>query len=625
MDWSEFASHIQFYDGSDFLTAGDLGSHTATPAEQSQILGWLKHIFDDSLTGRSMLENAITLRGSIRILPIDDTSTNNPAYVKILATGDYIALNVNKLDNVLSFNTEGDLVHLSPEHIIAHEMAHYAYHTLDPHYDIAAEKNGTDFDYDGAQVRMENTVGAELGQVDETRASYEGAGLDDGVIMSLFDSSKHYTGGEHIDFVRIAAYEVGLSGGAEFDFQNRTDSASILAFSFDGDDRMLGGGGKEWMYLGAGDDQAEGGGDSDHLFGQQGDDDLKGDQGDDFLFGGSGSDSISGGDGDDTLYGADDVFGLGAGDDTLKGEAGNDSLYGGAGDDNLAGGDGDDWQQGGAGNDHIEGGGGRNILLGEAGDDTIIGGGGNNVLVGDASPNYFGVGGNDRLEGGPGDDRLYGNDGDDTLLSGLGWGYVEGGNGNDKIRVDGDGTFYGDAGDDIFSIASTATSVSGSTYIVGDEGSDKFYFEVRSGWSADDPGGFRDFHFYDTDTSDELYWNGYKIGDFKAYFYFNESGSNGWDYADSNGFIFYPKTTFDGGLDIRAPDMTFITIEDWKNGDMGISFSGPTMGQLFDYYWSHDETQMPGAPSLEGGYNYNPVALHTLATPGSIQPPEFWI
>lgn len=90
----------------------------------------------------------------------------------------------------------------------------------------------------------------------------------------------------------------------------------------------------------------------------EGDDRLDGGAGNDWLQGNGGHDELNGGTGMDYLEG-------GAGDDALDGGAGTDVLDAGSGDDELNGGAGDDWLVGSAGNDILEGGAGDDLLAGD--------------------------------------------------------------------------------------------------------------------------------------------------------------------------------------------------------------------------------------------------------------------
>ncbi len=136
---------------------------------------------------------------------------------------------------------------------------------------------------------------------------------------------------------------------------------------------FFGGGGNDYIDVGAGNDIAHGDEGNDSIYAGAGDDLATGGEGNDALYGGEGNDSADGGDGNDLIDG-------GAGSDSLSGGTGNDSLYGGAGNDSLFGGDGNDLMSGGAGADALTGGAGSDTFIGGAGD-TIIGGAGDNDVL----------------------------------------------------------------------------------------------------------------------------------------------------------------------------------------------------------------------------------------------------
>ena len=101
--------------------------------------------------------------------------------------------------------------------------------------------------------------------------------------------------------------------------------------------------------------------------------------------GGDGNDLVLGSGGKDTLAG-------GNGNDTLKGLGGDDAITGGNDNDALLGGDGDDQLDGGDHSDTVIGGPGKDTLHGGDGDDTVIGGLGIDAVFGDAG-NDLGLGG----------------------------------------------------------------------------------------------------------------------------------------------------------------------------------------------------------------------------------------
>ncbi len=108
-----------------------------------------------------------------------------------------------------------------------------------------------------------------------------------------------------------------------------------------------------------GDDQGlqDGGEGNDLMLGAGGRDDLSGAEGTDILVGETGQDTLSGGEGSDLVLG-------GWGADLLFGGNGNDVVIGGTNDDSLSGGAGDDLLFGSGGADSLDGNGGDDLLIG---------------------------------------------------------------------------------------------------------------------------------------------------------------------------------------------------------------------------------------------------------------------
>ncbi len=136
---------------------------------------------------------------------------------------------------------------------------------------------------------------------------------------------------------------------------------------------------------------------------------IEGGNGDDRLYGGYGNDFISGGGGKDAIYGGrgNDRLDGGAGNDLIHGELGNDELFGGAGNDKLMGDEGADAIEGGLGNDTLYGGSGNDTLTGDEGNDQLYGESGRDLLFGGLGDDYLNGGGQgDTLDGGPGRNKL---------------------------------------------------------------------------------------------------------------------------------------------------------------------------------------------------------------------------
>jgi Ca2+-binding RTX toxin-like protein len=187
----------------------------------------------------------------------------------------------------------------------------------------------------------------------------------------------------------------------------------------DGDNRLLGGGGTDYLYGNQGDDLLEGEGGSDTMYGGMGNDTLIGGGGADYLQGGQGDDTYINPTGDIineyTREGTDTVesnatFSLetyvnlenltltgnaaseGTGNDVANKLTGNNSsnrLSGLGGNDTIKGGGGGDSLIGGDGNDQLAGEDGDDSLAGGAGADTLVGGGGNDTMNGGANADLF--------------------------------------------------------------------------------------------------------------------------------------------------------------------------------------------------------------------------------------------
>jgi Ca2+-binding RTX toxin-like protein len=240
--------------------------------------------------------------------------------------------------------------------------------------DLLLGGNGNDTVYgsnaDDAIFYNNGVISGGIGSFDSIEQFFLGAGND------IIDLTAHGAGG--VDYVK----DVYISGG-------------------DGNDKIIGGAGK---------------------------DTIDGGNGDDLIFGWRGADTIDGGNGNDIIYG-DDLGNNGiAGDDTLSGSAGNDILYGGAR------------------SDHLDGGNDNDILYGGLGGDVLLGGNGDDVLYGDDP----GTNGNDELHGGSGNDQLFGGGGDDFMTGDSGDDMLDGGTGNDNVNgTQGNDILVASGGNDI--------------------------------------------------------------------------------------------------------------------------------------------------------------------------------
>lgn len=137
---------------------------------------------------------------------------------------------------------------------------------------------------------------------------------------------------------------------------------------------------------------------------------------------------IYGNGGNDTLIGGDH-------NDKILGGTGNDILIGKEGDDKLDGGQGNDTLYGNAGNDYLEGNADNDTLIGGAGSDILVGGTGDDVLYDEEE---FSI---NNAQSAPNDtnrhnkDELYGGTGNDTLVSTSGYDHLEGGIGDDTYKL----------------------------------------------------------------------------------------------------------------------------------------------------------------------------------------------
>ncbi|MCC7327415.1 MAG: hypothetical protein IT521_11500 [Burkholderiales bacterium] len=192
---------------------------------------------------------------------------------------------------------------------------------------------------------------------------------------------------------------------------------------------------------------------------------------------------------------------------------GNDAaevLKGSSGTDRIYGGRGDDVLRGGTGADHLEGGTGDDLLLGGAGADELLGNQGA-----------------DELDGGAGNDRLVGGSGDDVLAGGSGADHLDGGTGHDIYTVD--------AGDD----NDTIVDADGNGEIVLDGTRIEGTMQGAYGdWRSAD--GRLEFAF---------------TGDLQR------GGS-------------LTIRAFEAGADHQGLPANVVQLNDWKNGDLGITLAG---------------------------------------------------
>jgi Ca2+-binding RTX toxin-like protein len=283
-----------------------------------------------------------------------------------------------------------------------------------------------------------------------------GAGDDDLGRTLVYDVDGLGSGSE-----RAASVEDGddrLDGGDGRDFliagpgDSRYDTAESLAMllqgivdrrlqspALNGSDRYVGGPGEDLVtYVnrdlpvsvtldGLADDGSAGEGDFvdpdvDRVWGGARVDELVAAPAGSLLFGDLGADRITGGPGPDRLSGGTDDSA-----DAIAGHGGDDQIAGNAGDDALDGGAGADLVFGGSGDDAVAGGPGDDRVEGAAGADRLDGGGGTDCLAGFLLPESDPACAAGELAGTTG----AGADGADTLTGGAGVDRLYGGDGED--------------------------------------------------------------------------------------------------------------------------------------------------------------------------------------------------
>jgi Ca2+-binding RTX toxin-like protein len=321
----------------------------------------------------------------------------------------------------------------------------------------------------------------------------------------------------------------------------------------DGNDTLIGGGGRDRILGGLGNDTIEGGGGNDELLGEEGDDlyifrgyDLGRDVIDEPF------DFVSPTDGEAdtvdfslyegaiqiTLAATDNLANLvtfrtnglergGLGIENVIGTRFSDTITGNSSANRIVGGEGNDVIKGLGGNDHLFGGPGVDRIEGGTGADTIEGGDGDDFLYGDTEASHafdfgnviYGGNGNDLIHGADGRDQLHGDAGEDkifghgerdTILGGADNDTIHGGSGNDLIfGEEGRDWLYGDEGNDEIQGGDHGDFIyggPGNDRLMGEDGIENDYIE-RFGTPGDD-------NIYGEDGNDEIW------------------GENGSDYLD---------------------------------------------------------------------------------------------
>ena len=252
---------------------------------------------------------------------------------------------------------------------------------------------------------------------------------------------------------------------------------------------MYGEEGNDRIYGGYGDDYLDGGEGNDTLYGEYGDDVLTGGTGNDYLDGGYGNDTyiFNLGDGKDIVYdyeysqteGKDDriVFGEGiwAEDIRLKRE-GYNLVIDYSENDRVTVQDAYRYSDDRCSIERMEFADGTvltpedvkemlKVKHGTEASETLQGYGTAHAY--DEDETFYAGAGDDRVNAETGDDTVYGEEGNDTLYGGYGDDYLDGGEGND--------TLYGGNGDDVL------TGGTGNDYLDGGYGNDTYIFNLGDG------------------------------------------------------------------------------------------------------------------------------------------------
>jgi len=296
--------------------------------------------------------------------------------------------------------------------------------------------NGGDVLVDNAIV-IKNVSGHALGTAGDLGLTFNAAAVD----VNPQTTRDIYGDLAAIDQSSNAGIQLGYDdlGNVKTDPGTPEPGRADDFFDSDANDRILSGGGDDWIYaFRGGDDVIEAGAGRDKAYGFGGNDVILGGADGDILWGGANSDRIYA---DARISTADaiaagNVVNSGSG---LKG-------------DWLAGGEGDDTLVGGTGNDVLTGGNGTDLLIGGAGDDDILGdidwvaqsfdwtvtdqpngtrffygienetlpavGAADVIYAGEGNDHVWGGFGNDIIFGEGGADKLHGEDGNDIVM---GW------------------------------------------------------------------------------------------------------------------------------------------------------------------------------------------------------------
>ena len=325
-----------------------------------------------------------------------------------------------------------------------------------------------------------------------------------------------------------------------------------------------------------------------------------------------------------------------SGNDILEGGAGDDYLAGGSGDDVLAGGTENDLAIGGNGNDTIDGGAGEDVLYGDyysvavpnnigsddsisggAGNDQIYGGSGDDIVYADYRPEetpngpdgndlIYGDDGNDAIHGGGGNDTIYGGDDNDVISGGAGVDTLYGGNGNNKFVF-----AYGDT------IVWNGINESDADVIMDATSGDKIFFEGVQLTGGKDWARVSQYYYdhgvgpillsdlYYQFFENEVNWDGYHesnpdpSGSMDEAKYADGYGNQYYAAADGNLYI-YVAVDSDNNPETE-PESSLIVVNNWINGDLGITLQGA--GHIRYGYYENEDDAPPPPPGLQVGGN----------------------
>lgn len=246
------------------------------------------------------------------------------------------------------------------------------------------------------------------------------------------------------------------------------------------------------------------------------------------------------------------------------------------------------------GNDTITGADQNDYLYGNAGSDELNGLGGNDVLFGstpqslfdqyDGTNTLYGDDGQDKLFAGPNGDILYGGNDDDIIIGGKGDDQIHGGQGDDLIFTGGGrNTVFGGSGNDriVLSKPGESGQLSSLSVIEGGTGNDTIWLSPDSVMHKEKTPSGSTYYIHDSDPGDSLVWHGYDLtgGVFTVmkeptnYEVFN--GGAAW--LGDHGVV-YALNDQTATLRISLPDNSTVEIDDFQNGDFGMTFNASVPG-----------------------------------------------